>query len=248
LQLRGSEVASKTVDELGKLGRERVTVLDPHENRDVVFEGVSATKLFDAVFGPAWRGADDVVATCRDGFHPSIPVKVFLEHDAYVAFARPDSADFSIQETATKRANVGPYYIVWKKTDRPDPPEPEWPFEVTGLEVTDFATRFAAVIPPAGSTELARDGFDRFRTFCLPCHTLNGVGGASGPELNYPVSVTEYFSEPMLRTWIGDPQRVRWRAKMPPPLPPGDDQAHSIDAIVAYLKVMAGAKRAPASP
>jgi mono/diheme cytochrome c family protein len=248
LQLRGADVASETLDELRRLGSERVTVADPHENRDVELEGVSATKLFDAVFGPRWREAEDVVATCQDGFHPSIPVKTFLEHDAYVAFARYDSADFAIQETATKRTNVGPYYVVWKKSSGAAPPEPEWPFQVTALEVTDFATRFAAVIPPAGSTDLAREGFERFRTFCLPCHSINGRGGSSAPELNYPVSVTEYFAEPLLRQWIADPQRIRWGAKMPVPLPPGDGQARSIDAVVAYLKAMAGAKRAPAAP
>ncbi len=246
LQLRGVDIA--TIDDLRKLGHERVIVTDPHEHRDIDLEGVPATKLFDAVFGPAWRDAEDVVATCQDGFHPSIPVKTFLEHEAYVAFARPDSEGFAIQETVTKRTNVGPYYVVWKKSERADPPEPEWPYQVTGLEVTDFATRFAAVIPPAGSTDLAREGFERFRTFCLPCHSVNGRGGSSGPELNYPVSVTEYFAEPLLRQWIADPQRVRWGAKMPIPLPPGGGQAHSIDAIVAYLKAMAGAKRAPAVP
>jgi cytochrome c2 len=247
-QLRGVDVVSKSLDDLRKLGRERVTVTDPHEHRDIELEGVPATKLFDAVFGPAWRDAEDVVATCQDGFHPSIPVKAFLEHDAYVAFARPDSGDFAIQESAAKRTNVGPYYVVWKRSERADPPEPEWPYQVTALEVTDFATRFAVVIPPDGSTALAREGFERFRTFCLPCHTINGRGGTSGPELNYPVNVTEYFAEPLLREWIEDPQRVRWGAKMPMPLPPGDDRAHAIDAVVAYLKTMARAKRAPSAP
>ncbi len=248
LQLRGVDVASETIDALRKIGAVRITVADPHEHRDIELEGVSATKLFDAVFGPTWRGADDVVATCRDGFHPSIPVKTFLEHDAYFAFARPESADFAIQETPTKRADVGPYYVVWSKGAGDDPPEPAWPYQVTGVEVTDFATRFAAVIPPAGSDALTQEGFERFRTFCLPCHTINGRGGGSGPELNYPVSVTEYFAEPLLRDWIADPARVRWQSKMPAPLPPGDEQARSIDAIIAYLKTMAHAKRAPVTP
>ena len=57
-----------------------LTVTDPHEHRDIDLEGVPATKLLDAAFGPAWRDAEEVVATCQDGFHPSIPVKTFLEH------------------------------------------------------------------------------------------------------------------------------------------------------------------------
>jgi hypothetical protein len=35
---------------------------------------------------------------------------------------------------------------------------------------------------------------------------------------------------------------------MPPPLPPGSDGAEQIDAIVLYLKVMAGHKVAPTEP
>jgi mono/diheme cytochrome c family protein len=245
LRARGADVAAPSAIELRRLGGERVTVDDPHEHRAIELEGVRATTLFDATLGPSWRNAEEIVATCVDGFHPAIPVSLFLEHDAYVAYARPDSADFAIQESPTKRTAVGPYYVVWKKEAGLAPPEPAWPFEVTALEATDFATRFAAAIPPRDAGALAQEGFERFRTFCLPCHTINGAGGAVGPELNYPVSVTEYFAGPVLRQWITDPNRVRWNAKMPPPLPADAEQPRAIEAIVGYLEAMAGAKREP---
>ncbi len=249
LRLRGVDVKTLSGTDVRSMGSQRVTVDDPHEHRAIDMIGVRATSLLDSTLGPSWRSADDVVFTCADGFHPSIPVRLFLLGDAYVAYARPDSHDFAVQEEPAKRTRVGPYYLVWKKGAGETPPEPAWPYQVTGLEVTDFASRFAAAIPPAelGASEpLAREGFERFRTFCLPCHTMNGVGGDVGPELNYPVSVTEYFAEPTLRQWIVDPKQVRWNAKMPPPLPEGDERPHTVDAVVAYLKTMARAKRAPA--
>jgi cytochrome c2 len=248
VRLRSAPVATRSAADLETLGGERVTVDDPHEHRVIELEGVRATALFDAILGPDWREAEEVVATCVDGFHPSVPVRLFLEREAYVAYARPGSADFAVQEDPAKRTPVGPYYLVWKKAPGADPPEPAWPYQVTALEVTDFATRFAAAALPPGADPLSHEGFERFRTFCLPCHTINGAGGEVGPELNYPVSVTEYFAEPVLRAWIADPKQVRWNTKMPVPLPAGDTQGRAIDAIVAYLKTMATAKRAPHAP
>lgn len=248
LGLRGKTTATTSVADLRKLGGERVTVTDPHEHAAIDLEGVRVTTLFDALLGPGWRQEEEVVATCTDGFHPSIPVHEFLSHDGYIAYARPGAPDFAVQEEPAKRTHVGPFYVVWKRGPSEDPPEPMWPYQVTALEVTDFATRFAPAIPPPEASPLAHEGFARFRTFCLPCHTVNGAGGAVGPELNYPVSVTEYFAEPILRQWIADPKEVRWNAKMPAPLPPGDDQAaraKTIDAIVGYLKAMAQAKVRP---
>jgi mono/diheme cytochrome c family protein len=249
LRLRGHDVPALSLAALRTLGETRVTVNDPHEHRLLVLIGVPATAVLDRALGAAWRDAEEVVATCADGFHPAIPVRQLLEREAFVAYARADGEDFAVEEAPAKRTPVGPYYVVWKAHAGEDPPEPMWPYQVVALEATDFATRFAGAIPSAAASADARvaKGFERFRTFCLPCHTINGCGGGVGPELNYPASVTEYFSEPVLRAWIADPQQVRWNARMPPPLPPTDDRPMTIDAVVAYLKAMAADKRAPPS-
>jgi cytochrome c2 len=234
-----------SLGEMRKLADERVVVLDPHEHRAIEVRGVPVARVFDAAFGPAWRSAEEVVATCRDGFRPAIPVKLFLEREAFFAYARTDGPDFAVQEDPSKRTAVGPYYIVWKNRGGEDPPEPQWPYQVTAVEVTDYAARFEATLPPPQADGLAAKGFERFRTVCLPCHTINGRGGAVGPELNYPINVTEYFAEPVLRKWIEDPQQVRHGAKMPRPLPPGEDDARAIDELIAYLKAMARRKVPP---
>jgi mono/diheme cytochrome c family protein len=245
LRSHGAEVRTMSADDVRAIGAERVAVDDPHEHATIDVIGVRASALLDVAFGPSWKSADDIVATCADGFHPAIPARLFLEREAYIAYARPDGRGFSVQSSPGESTLVGPYYLVWKRGAGDNPPEPAWPFQVTGLEVTDFATRFAAAIPPPESDPLAREGFERFHTFCLPCHAINGAGGDVGPELNYPTSVTEYFAEPVLRLWLVDPKQVRFNAKMPPPLPDDEQRARSIDAIVAYLKTMAHAKRSP---
>jgi hypothetical protein len=244
LRLRGAPVSQLTSEDIARIGAERVTVDDPHEHRVLELVGVPATRLFDASFGPSWRTLDDVVATCADGFRPSIPVRLFLDHEGYLTYERTDGHDFSVDEPSGKHTMLGPYYLVWRTTPGEAPPEPAWPYQITGVEITDLATQVAPALPPPDASPLAREGFDRFRTYCLPCHTMNGAGGQVGPELNYPTSVTEYFAEPVLAAWISDPQRVRWNARMPAVLP-AEGRSHSVDAILAYLKAMAGAKRAP---
>jgi len=245
---RGQDVPSLTLAEMRKLGDERVVVSDPHEHRSIELCGVPVARVFDAAFGPAWRGAEEVVATCSDGFRPAIPVKLFLEREAFFAYARTDTSDFAVQEGSSKRTNVGPYYLVWKARGGDDPPEPQWPYQVTAVEVTDYAARFEATLPPAEGDPRVLQGFERFRTACLPCHAINGRGGVVGPELNYPVNVTEYFAGPVLRKWIEDPAQVRHGAKMPRPLPPGEESERAIDEIVAYLGAMARRKMRPPGP
>jgi mono/diheme cytochrome c family protein len=84
-----------------------------------------------------------------------------------------------------------------------------------------------------------------FRSHCLQCHTLNGVGNPVGPELNYPASVTEYFAATWLVKYIDRPSRVRYGSAMPGL--PGDlhERDKAIQHIVAYLAYMAKNKAAP---
>ena len=236
-----------THGELESLGGGRVvTVDDPHEGKAIELDAVPMRALLDKIV-PSWRSAEEVVATCTDGFHPAIPVRTFLEHEGFLAYARHGAADFEIEDDGIKK-NVGPYYLVWTKGDAgTDPPEPDWPYAVVAFDVTDFAARFAAAFPPPDAGAPVTEGFERFRTFCLPCHTINGRGGGVGPELNYPESVTEYIAEPVLRQWITNPALVRWNAKMPPPLPEAE-RARDMDPLLAYLRAMATAKRAPRTP
>jgi mono/diheme cytochrome c family protein len=257
LALRGTDLAPLSLAEMKKLGDAKIVVSDPHEHARVEMRAVPVDKVFDAAFGPAWRTEEEVVVTCADGLRPAIPVSLFLEREAYFAYARTDAPDFAVQEDPSKRTPVGPYYVVWpprrssilqrhaRRAGNIDPPDAQWPYQVTAVEVTDYATRFAANVPPPEADAIAKRGFETFRTICLPCHAVNGRGGSVGPELNYPVNVTEYFAEPVLRKLIDDPQKVRHGAKMPRPLPSLEDEGPVIDELVAYLQVMARKKVPP---
>jgi mono/diheme cytochrome c family protein len=78
----------------------------------------------------------------------------------------------------------------------------------------------------------------------MACHTINGEGGGKAPELNYPMSVTEYLAEEWIRKWVLDPRSVRYGTTMPAfgSRPDGDKL---VDDVLAYLKTMARHKQAP---
>ena len=93
-----------------------------------------------------------------------------------------------------------------------------------------------ADLTPDGS----KPGYGLFVKHCLKCHTMNGIGGTLGPELNSPCSVTEYWNPRLLNRFIANASSIRAGTRMPDfdSLPEKD-----IHAILEYLQSMAGHKK-----
>jgi hypothetical protein len=53
---------------------ETVTVWEPHEDRNVTYEGFEMAKVFAAVYGERWQEMEEVLFTCADGYQPSLPM------------------------------------------------------------------------------------------------------------------------------------------------------------------------------
>ena len=113
-----------------------------------------------------------------------------------------------------------------------------WPWQITGIELTSLSREFPHSAPPALSGEVAKAGYLAFRQHCIKCHSINGDGGAVGPELNYPVNVTEYWKAEWLARFIADPQRIRANSKMIPFYRDMKNREAAISTIIEYLKVM----------
>ncbi|MEZ4451965.1 MAG: hypothetical protein R3B09_21055 [Nannocystaceae bacterium] len=251
-QRRGVEVERLSCAAMeAKVAAQPVRVRDPYEGRDVVFEGLPAEALLDAVYGPAWRGEGEVLFTCRDLYRPSVPVRRFLEHRAFLALRRPERAAFTLdkpQAGEIKAVGLAPVYVVWENLEDAEiaaQGDYGWPYQVITIDLGDFAERFPRMTPDPDAGAEVMAGFQSFRHHCMPCHAINGDGGTLGPELNFPVSVTEYFDEGWLRRWIDDPASVRHRSRMPRPTLRERDRAAIIDDLIAYLRAMAQKKQAP---
>ena len=73
------------------------------------------------------------------------------------------------------------------------------PYQIKAIELTFFITRFPALSPPINSSKEVQRGFLYFHSHCIVCHTINDQGSGKAPDLNYPVSVTEYIQPEYLR-------------------------------------------------
>ena len=206
-------------------GRITVAVHEPYEQREVRFEAFPALALFDEMFGPTWRTADELLFTCADGYRATVPVSRFLAHEAYVAIAR-EGASFAIDKPVgdeVERTELTPAYLIWEnQRDALIRSEGDWgwPYQIVVVSMVSAAEGNGRMAPLPDAGEPAQRGFAVFRRYCSRCHAINGQGGELGPELNYPASVTEYLEPTWLRRWIDAPLTVRHGTHMPG-LPPG---------------------------
>lgn len=248
--VRGKPVAQLSMDQLKqKAPVIQITVWEPHEDKNVTYEGFDIAKLFAAVYGEQWRKIDEALFTCVDGYQPVLPMDRFEHYAGYIVYRRLDQAQFKVQNRFQNQSDVplGPYYLVWdnlKSSELRAEGATGWPYQVVGVDLVNFVDRFPKLSPPEDASVQAKKGFVAFRENCMACHTLNGEGGDKGPELNFPMSVTEYLSDAWLRQWIKDPRTVRYNATMP------GFAAHPhpdllIDDVLAYLEAMARHKQKP---
>lgn len=248
--VRGKPVAQLSMAELKqKVAVTQITVWEPHEDKNVTYEGFDIAEVFATVYGDQWQKIDEALFTCVDGYQPVLPMDRFRKYSGYLVYRRLDQAQFKVQNRFQNQSDVplGPYYLVWDNLKsgelRADGAD-GWPYQVVGVDLVNFVDRFPKLSPPEDASAQTKQGFLGFRENCMSCHTLNGEGGDKGPELNYPMSVTEYLSDAWLRQWIKDPRSVRYNATMPGfASHPQSDVL--IGDVLAYLKAMAGYKQKP---
>ena len=111
------------------------------------------------------------------------------------------------------------------------------------VELIRARDHFPKLAPPAAASPAAQRGFREFRIHCSRCHPLNGEGGQIGPELNSAEHPAGRRDPTWLRRWIDAPSEIAPTARMEPLAPSLPDRDAVLDAIVAYLQVMAAPPR-----
>lgn len=246
----GKVVRTLSVDRLRAIALEQaLKVFEPHERRNRVYRVLSARAVFAEVFGRDWEKAREIVFTAIDGYQPSVPVKKFLHHEGYFAFANEDREPFTLTNKLQNNEVVplGPLYLVWNNIGSKELLEAgasDMPYQIKTIELK-MKGAFPNMIPPSGSSEQVQRGFEHFRRHCAACHTINGDGGGKAPELNYPESIVEYIKPEYLKRWILAPQTIRYNTMMPGLGEEISNREQVAAEIIAYLKAMSGAKRAP---
>jgi mono/diheme cytochrome c family protein len=247
----GQIVKTLSLTDLGTIAAAvSLKVFEAHEKKERTYKAYPVRPLFEHIFGKKWEQAEEIVFTSADGYQPSIPVAKFLAHDAYFAFAHADDTPFTLVNVLQndELVQLGPLYLVWDNLQSKallDDGASGMPYQVIGIELTAFASRFPNLSPPAQASPQAQHGFLHFRKHCLACHTINGDGGGKAPELNYPTSVIEYLKPEYLTRWIENPASIRHNTVMPALAKEIPNRAQVAEEIIAYLKAMSTAKRMP---
>jgi len=223
-------------------------IFEPHEGRKRTYRAIPAQAVFDAIFGNKWKKAKEMVFLSTDGYQAVVPVVKFIEHQGYLAFEHDDGSPFGMINKLqhNELVQLGPLYLVWDNMSSRallESGASDMPYQIRVVELK--SSSLPGMVPPADASPQARRGFGHFRKYCTACHPINGDGGTKGPELNYPVSVTEYIQPGYLRRWIENPQGIRYNTTMPG-LGKGIPQREQVtEELIAYLKAMSAAKRDP---
>lgn len=228
-----------------------IEVLEPLSAQRMTFSASPLLPILDAAFGPTWRDRDAVVFHCADGYQSLVKVQRILRYEPLLAHAIAQDPQFMVRNTDGTAVKLGPYYVIWDNLTNPElrkTGSKGWAYQVLAVESADAEVTLSPAEPPRGSSAEVSKGYEAFKTHCVACHSINGVGGRVGPELNYPSSVTEYIRPEWLQRWILDPTSVRSRTAMPglPRMLPR--RKRIAGQITAYLNVMQDKKIAPTTP
>lgn len=195
--------------------------------------------------------ADSVIETVAlDGFAAQLPLDLVTNTDPAkaIAWLAIEPADARWPALPGKAASAGPFYIVWTGAAVATIRSEQWSYQVAKLESQPSpAARWPAlgVDPALPAMHPIRAGQALFVTQCLPCHTLNGAGSSMvGPDMNTPMSPTEYLTRAGLHALIRDPRSVRsWPGQLMPGFSMDQMSDREIDLVIEYLAHMAARRR-----
>jgi mono/diheme cytochrome c family protein len=250
LTLRKTNTIIKTlgVNELMQLkdSATSLTVDNPTDSKVKIYQGILLTALLEQVFGSNWQQFNAVKFSSQDGYQPVIPSANITAHTGMVATGEHGRHGFSLLPRKNGEAiDPGAFFLVWENINDTNAKKDawlSWPWQLVGIELTSLEREYPHSAPPETASEAVNQGFLAFRQHCIKCHAINGDGGDVGPELNYPVNVTEYWQPTWLARFIANPQSIRANSKMLSFYRDVENRPVLIESIIAYLKSMVSKK------
>jgi mono/diheme cytochrome c family protein len=216
------------------------------------FRAIPLAALLTGLSAPA---ESVIEAVAIDGFAAQLPLDLVTNADPAkpVAWLAIEPLEAPWPPLPGKTVSAGPFYIVWTGASGGTIRSEQWAYQVAKLETQPSpAARWPAlgVDPTLPAAHAARAGQALFVTQCLPCHTLNGAGSSTvGPDMNKPMSPTQYLTHAGLHALIRDPRSVRsWPGQLMPGFSADQMSDHEIDLVIEYLAHMAQRRTSQMSP
>lgn len=214
-----------------------IEVDDPYYKQRKRYRALALVPAFEQGFG---KGLAELrrahfVLEAKDGYQTPIDGQSLLVGDVYLAFADLDHPSW--QPIGPRGADPGPLYVVWVGPGHGNTDVYPHPWALSRVVASPGPAETARTAPPGGfgTNTLAQAGHAIFERRCLHCHSVNRQGGKLGPELNVPQNILSYRPEADVRAFIKNPETFRYSAMLPNP----DLSETDLDAIVAYLRLMA---------
>jgi mono/diheme cytochrome c family protein len=212
--------------DLAALPRRSLRGIDPATGREASFEGADLAAVLERADRD--RGVDTVIARTRG--RDAVPIPLWI-----VWQFRPVLAD---------RADGAPLpalVLAWPDVEQEglagDPRASAWwAHGVLQLELVSWPSYARALAPPVGVPDAVRVGAGQFRTRCVACHTVRGIGGSSGPDLTAVGRTLD--AQAFVAAVRG--HRI-WPAARP-------DLAPSVEDLSAIRSYLAAMERAPPLP
>jgi mono/diheme cytochrome c family protein len=219
-----------------------------YPNRSFTFDAVPMEALLPPAEIP---GGMHLRFECADGFATSILASRVLSgrsggSRAFLAIEDPVSPWPPVDGKPDVRP--GPFSLIWTDPTADHILAEEWPYQIARIKVVPAPDASFQHLNPAA--EIAADdpirrGHGVFMRLCLSCHPLNGEGTSTmGPDLNLPMSPTEYFQDGILSRYVRDPRSVRtWPGQRMPAFSKEDLPEADLAALERYLRHMAARRR-----
>ena len=213
----------------------KIVFRDPMYEKEKRYDGFVLGDVLNLGFGDTWKNSDytDITFEALDGYTAVSSTSKLSEPGGYIVFKDLDYENW--EPISIKEANPGPFYLVWTGENQTTANEYPWPWQLSSMNLVRFEDQYSAVVPlgvSAGSS--VYEGYEIFKGRCIRCHSINGEGGKTAPDLNAPQSITTYRNEYMIKEFIRNPSKYR-HTQMPdhPDLSEGN-----LNDLIAYFRYM----------
>ena len=206
---------------------------DPLYKKLKRYKGFAIQDVLTAGFYDKWKEKvyTEVAFKALDGYESVSKMAKMFEKGGYITFADKEIKGW--EPIGRKKANPGPFYLVWIGEDQIPKHEYPWPWQLSRINIMSFDEQYPSV-PPKSMPEgtMIYKGFEIFKGRCIRCHSINRQGGKIGPDLNAPQNILSYRSARMVKEFIKNPSKYRYTN-----MPDHDDLSENeLNSIVEYLR------------
>jgi mono/diheme cytochrome c family protein len=243
LEFRASDklVSKISLAELkDKVKIHEINVFDSIAGKEKKYEAFAIQDLLNLVYHTQWTSEkySDIAFIALDGYEALSKTATLNEEGGFLAFRDVDVND-GWELVGKQKVDPGPFFLMWTGKGQTSINAYPWPWQVIQINLLRFEDQYPSVFPTGAKLDSsAYRGFSTFRNRCIHCHSMGGMGGKIGPDLDAPQSIAAYRSEYMIKEMIKHSSKYRYSI-----MPDHDDLSDAdLDDLYDYFQFQMNAK------